>query len=385
MGNHARSIGYLAIDHLVPPLKNHPLLQFNQRISMPLLRSRTLTLFATIVLALCVPAQAQIKEVEAYAGRPFGVGRITLEARPAADGLDSLTAAGFRLVDADDRTFYPAVEVAKVGEFLRNFLKLRGPQKVNVYFLFQGDAPLRVKCYTPSPMTAEIRPRISAEGHRELLEDWWEEYTGNLRDLGSGGEYPVVVHNYVASMLANRLGLDPREIGNYGERNPLEQTIGLMLGTESIRAAMARDVLLSDAEDPSPVSEPLPEPVAPPPVEYPAVDPEVEVESIASHVPQECFYVRFGDFRNYLWLRDLMSRWGGGLENMISRRGIDYRVTSKIERQLSLKESKLARVLGPAVISDCTKPGQISPTVMKSGISSRRASVSPRTACLVAM
>jgi len=38
------------------------------------------------------------------------------------------------------------------------------------------------------------------------------------------------------------------------------------------------------------------------------------------HVPEECFYVRFGRFSNYLWLNHLLDDYGGDLAQMITLR-----------------------------------------------------------------
>jgi hypothetical protein len=78
---------------------------------------------------------------------------------------------------------------------------------------------------------------------------------------------------------------------------------------------------------------------------------------MALHVPVECFYVRFGTFTNYLWFRDLNRKWQGDLGNMISRRSIDRPADDRVERQLSLRESGLAKILGPQVIEDVAMIG----------------------------
>jgi hypothetical protein len=79
---------------------------------------------------------------------------------------------------------------------------------------------------------------------------------------------------------------------------------------------------------------------------------EVPVEPMATHVPEECFYVRFGTFSNYLWFRDLNKKWQGDLSNMILRRGIERAAADRVQQQLSLRETALAKILGPPVIAD---------------------------------
>ena len=99
--------------------------------------------------------------------------------------------------------------------------------------------------------------------------------------------------------------------------------------------------------------QPLPEPAAWRELEIDTQQyADVAVEPMAHHVPAECFYVRFGTFTNYLWFRDLNKKWQGDLQNMLLRRGIDRAVSQRSQQQLSLRESVLAKFLGPQVIAD---------------------------------
>ncbi len=82
------------------------------------------------------------------------------------------------------------------------------------------------------------------------------------------------------------------------------------------------------------------------------------VEPIAMHVPEECFYIRFGNFQNYLWSDKLQQEYGGDLERMITLRGFDDRAGDRMQRQLVLESSPLADLLGPAVIADVALIGR---------------------------
>ncbi len=82
----------------------------------------------------------------------------------------------------------------------------------------------------------------------------------------------------------------------------------------------------------------------------PAAD--VPVEPIANRVPAECFYVHFGNFANFLWLQDTLAKWGGDCQNLIALRGLDRGMSSRIEKQLVLKQTVLSRMLGDTVIAD---------------------------------
>lgn len=76
------------------------------------------------------------------------------------------------------------------------------------------------------------------------------------------------------------------------------------------------------------------------------------IETMALHVPENCFYVRFGNFQNFLWVQDTIERWGGDLQNLIALRGIDYRSSEQMERQLALEQNAISRMFGNSVIGD---------------------------------
>ena len=79
----------------------------------------------------------------------------------------------------------------------------------------------------------------------------------------------------------------------------------------------------------------------------PPVQADVVTEPIASRVPPECFYIRFGSFTNYLWFVDLSDEYGGDLGRMVTLRGTATRSTERFEQQLSVKMNQLSRMLGP--------------------------------------
>ena len=90
----------------------------------------------------------------------------------------------------------------------------------------------------------------------------------------------------------------------------------------------------------------------PPPLEVPEPAADVKIEPIAMRVPAECFYARFGSFANFLWLQDTLAKWGGDVQNLIALRGLDRGMSSRMEKQLVLKQTVLSRMLGDTVIAD---------------------------------
>lgn len=296
---------------------------------------------------LCSPSAAQLR-VEAYAGRPFGVARATVGGLFSADNLPTGDSA-IEVAEAGGRVFYPAVQSGPGRRFFRNLLDTR--VTVTVYFLFRGDAPLDVTLYAGRPYRARVEPIPDRRGHERFMGEWWREYNRNLNALSSRGGFPPLVQNYLISTLGRRLQLPIRRQGNIRDRSDADQVLGLVLGTDSIRIAMQKERLL-DSGDGGSATLPLPPPIGPPAISYPEPAEEIEIDAIAAHVPEECFYMRFGNFVNFQWLRDWLDQWGGDLRNLVTRQGVDYAVNGRVERQLALREDQVARLVGPAVISD---------------------------------
>ncbi|MEQ8836297.1 MAG: hypothetical protein RID07_05775, partial [Lacipirellulaceae bacterium] len=264
----------------------------------------------------------------------------------------------FTVESADGRILYPALKIAPVRRLLRRILEIDTPAAVTLYFLFRGDAPLDLEVYSPTRQRITVQPVTDDRMHRRLLDDWWEEYSNRWRDLRQDPEFPPVVENFTAPTLARRLGKQlptPRRTWLPWEQT--KQTIwDEVFATEAYRLDLDQKLLAAKTNVNQeselvalPPSMPWPEPKVDLQGEVPG---EVTVEEMAKHVPAECFYIRFGTFKNYLWFRDLNRKWEGDLKNMILRRGINRAASKRLEQQLSLRESALAKIIGPHVIND---------------------------------
>ena len=336
---------------------------------------------AAAVLWTLVPtgeavAQARI-EAEAVAGEPFGVGRITVELPerllPVPLGID-----GLGLGDKDGRVLYPAIRGALLGPVVKDILGadspltsggpvrqqvgglVRGlladrPPRATVFFLFRGDSPLALVLQARTPFPLQVVPRHNAALHGQWLDAWWREYSAPppLLLVRKKADYPPLLENYLATTLARRLNLRlPEEKQEASAYARLEHEAGVMLETESILLALEQNRILGMTNFALPADQPLPGPVDPPPLAVPEPDANVKIEPIAMHVPAECFYVRFGSFSNFLWMQDTMDTWGGDLQNLVARRGLDYGRDERMQDQLILRQTELSRLLGDTVISD---------------------------------
>ncbi|HZZ29769.1 MAG TPA: hypothetical protein VFE46_17370 [Pirellulales bacterium] len=320
----------------------------------------------------------QEPEVEAFAGEPYGVGRWTVALPPGVNPA-LLGNNGFTLTEKTGRTLYQAFQAEPLRTAAREILGR--PQTATVYFLFTGDAPLDLQLYAPVAASISVTPQHDPVGHERLISDWWVKYTRQANRIDRPADYPPLVDNYLLTTLARRLNLPPASqispppirlladgllnSATGGQpKLPTAQTgdeqanhqLGLLLGSESLRNEMQTQVLLRRSDTPEVANQPLPAGV-----QFTSSVPEtlgeVAIEPLAGHVPADCFYIRYGNFTNYLWFRHTLDRWSGDLQNLINRRGIDYGLTPRIERQLSLKESVLAPILGPAVIADVAMIG----------------------------
>jgi len=307
--------------------------------------------------ALCLAAMpanpAASAEVEAYTGRPFGVGRITVPVTSDAPVVP-LEDERFTVSSADGRVLYPVLKEEAVRRLLRRLLEIESPRFATMYFLFRGEEPFDVDAFSPARQSVRVTPQFAPQERQRLLDEWWREYGNRWKSLRQDPQFPPVVENFLASNLSRQSGLKLPEpsSGLFAALAPKKTVWDELLNTESHALAIDQSLL-----EPSDTAAQQMQPPPPPMPWYalPSAGEElngVAVEPIALHVPAEAFYLRFGNFSNYLWFRHLNRKWQGDLGNMIVRRGIERAATERIEQQLSLKESALAKFLGPQVIED---------------------------------
>lgn len=359
------------------------------------------------------PAIAQeLISAVAIPGEPFGVARIRL---PVTEGESLDVNQSVAVDEADGRIFYPAtrpiivnarsgpplVEIppgrgiggGRVLGRITNSVRLLQSEQVErvvareVWFLFRGDAPftavlgdaarteLRIRPQGPrDPRAGNVRPgdlapgdarrsrsRRSAEAHRAALSDWWEAYTAAAARSIRNGDYPPLVENYLVSMLSRQLDLPlPESLRTAGpdESNSIATTLQLIAGTEKMRNQALQRVAQGDTERVAKADLPVPAPPEwrlPP---YPPADRQVAIEPLASRVPADCFYLRFGAFRNYLWFRELSNQHGGDVTRMVTLRGFDYGAARRAEDQLVLKATELSKLMGETVVEDMAFVGR---------------------------
>ncbi|MBI2478291.1 MAG: hypothetical protein HYV60_06505, partial [Planctomycetia bacterium] len=236
------------------------------------------------------------RQVTAIPGTPFGVATITVPIG-GGDATDLFSANSFAIKEAGGRAFYPAFS---------NTL-LRG--------------------LVDAPQAFEIRPQPQpARVFNRELTQWWRSYNTAARQLATENDFPPLVYTYLTSMLGNRLGLQPPLLSRLQENKQpteLRQTLELLAGAENVRAGLMREAMQGLGPGSAPANLPIPGDVFWTPEVLPAIGDIPNVEPIAIHVPEECFYIRFGSFENYLWLSKLTREHGGDIGRMVTLRGHD--------------------------------------------------------------
>lgn len=337
---------------------------------MHLLR-QTLCALVLSVLAIAPSsafAQDRNVDVEVIAGQPFGVARITV---PLSDpsSAAALQTNSFSLSADNHRALYP---VFTTGRLLAALREVTGdtavPPRLTILFLFTGNEPFEVTIHVPTTYRLTITPRDQPRTHPRLLRRWWREYAAAVHQQDTRGDYPPLIETYLTHTLSRRLNLALPLILREQEVEPEEpvRSIAMLLGTETQRMDLLHEAL-ADRPASEPSDLPLPEQLVWSPVPIPAVPDDIEIEPIAMHVPEECFYVRFGRFNNYLWLSHLLEEYGGDLSRMVKLRAHDLRLNERTQQQLALKENALASLLGETVIADVAMIGR--DTYMREGAS----------------
>src|SRR4051794_11365318 len=312
--------------------------------------------------------------IQAYRGEPFGIGRVTIDL-PAGSSSAPASDDRFALTEENDRVLYPVIENKASRRILQGLLGIDGPMKVTYFFMFRGDAPLNIVAYSPAPQIISIRPSDNPKEFNRLLGDWWNANQDHYDQVFRSAQYPIVVDNFLTATWARRLNQQMPM-----PRRQLSQKIGTLppwlsqlLANEDYQTEIERDMLLGRFSPNEAATIPLPDAPLEKPAsnvphapnnegpdkkgvavtELPIPSPAIEgIEPLASHVPHECFYMRFGNFTNYLWYRDFMRHWQGDLGNMLVNQSVNHNNSERVQQQIAVGETKIARVMGPTVVRD---------------------------------
>lgn len=298
-------------------------------------------------------ASPLLYRIEAYAGKPFGVG--TLRYRMCI-GDDLIVQSGATLLtEKNNRVFYPVFSRPATAQFFQRFMGIpEGPPDSmhHVWFLFRGDEPLELTLQgaCQAARTVEVEYTRTKKFDR-ILKQWWREFNAAAARQQNWGDYPPLIETYLTSMLSQRLSLTlPTERKN--KKDPLARTLEMILDMESLRSQAIEDGMAGLA-DSGAANLPLPSGVF---WDHPELNEsefrDVQLEPFADCIPEECFYLRFGSWGNQIWLRRLTEEFGGDLGRMVSLRGYQSKIQSKFLNQLAIESTEFDRLFGGNLIAD---------------------------------
>ena len=317
--------------------------------------------------------------VTAVTGQPYGIATIEL---PVAAPIVGQTPPPLTVKDDSGRVMFPIADdirvkipphsrravprpgngrlLGRLGNLIREITDgepdIQKTVARRITFLISGNEPLTVRLSESNTEIGvyQITPVPDAAASVQLMSQWWSSFTAAAKRQIDSADYPPWVENYLVAMLSaqSKQPLPEWYAASEEDDDQVVGTLKLLFGTEAVGETIFRRAAAGDFGRDQVAALRLPaSPVWKRP-EYPPLQAGTPIEPIAHRVPPECFYLRFGEFANYLWFRDLSDEYGGDLSRMISLRGVNDEASQRVETQLSMKMTQLTRMLGPTVIDD---------------------------------
>ncbi|WP_425617142.1 serine/threonine protein kinase [Anatilimnocola sp. NA78] len=280
---------------------------------------------------------------------------------PANSGIEFRPDWACRVSAADGRVFYPAYQLdlldAEAGAKPQPRTTRGVIRQLTASFLTPAKMPLRIDLrYGNRVLLAgrEISADQAVDGDT-LRSDWWARYTRPPNEPLN--DEARLIKTYLHDMLARRMELpaaSPLPISNDDAsqlQRYFEKSVGTFLGFASVKTALGEGNTFAHIAV-EPLSEALPLPPRIASVAFPEPTAQVAIESIASHVPDDCVYLRCHSLENYLWFRDLLLGWGGDLSEIVSPGRVEKPVRERLERQLALTIDDQAQKSLKACLAD---------------------------------
>ena len=293
-----------------------------------------------------------ILSAEAHAGRPYGIGKVTYQ----LDKTDEVIArtGAVLLTEVNQRVSFPVISKTPLRKFLANFIRIRRDDtrdSKTFWFLFTGDEPLTVSVHGSDVETLQIpvtfdKPRQ----YQRFVKNWWQSFVATSSERANEGDYPLMVETYLSALVGRRLGLETGA-DRARRRDSWTQVFELLFDVESLRIDGINSVMAGQI-DPAVATLDVPPEIQWTPLTVKDLPANIEVEAIAHSVPRECFYLRFGEWENQLWLQRLTEEFGGDLGRMIQLRGYKSRIQSKFLNQLAIQSSGFDKLFGGSLIKD---------------------------------
>ena len=293
-----------------------------------------------------------VLKAEAFAGQPYGVGKVTFRLSPGDAMLDRTGA--ILIDDAQQRVLYPVITTSAFKAFMENFVGRQNSEPTDVHtvwFLFQGEAPLTISVFGSQQATVDVPVKfVRPRQFDRRVKQWWQAFNRVVDEQIQSGDYPPVLHAYLKNLVGKRFGFGIED-DKPKKPDPLLQTFQLMFDVESLRLDTINELMTRGVQVQA-SDQPVPAAINWTPVKVDNLPDSIEVEPIVQCVPEECFYLRFGTWGNQLWLKRLMEEFGGDLSRMIQARGFRYKIQSKFLDQLALENTEFDDLFGGRLIDD---------------------------------
>lgn len=295
-------------------------------------------------------------------GDEFGIGYATFMLGEGDEAIERIGAA--RLVEAENRIYYSFVEAPAMRK-LKTFFQIPLENRIRdhkIWFLFKNanlNSPLRLRM-RGTGVSREVRVVIEkcdqGKFQRKYADRWRKQFLDAMAAQRSVNDFPSILEDYLESMLLARVGSgkSQKRDDKKKDKKPgksLTQTVGLLLDLESTRSSLITKAMKPELSI-SNQRLALPLPIRLPVKPSTALPRAVVVEEIAKVVPASCFYLRFGNWDNQIWLKGLMEEYGGDLSRMLTVRGYKNLVQSKFLDQLCVQSGPLDKWFGGTKIND---------------------------------
>jgi hypothetical protein len=297
----------------------------------------------------------QIVTAEAVVGQTYNVGHLIYRLTPE-DALRWQSRAIF-VSDAENRVLYPTLMPTFLQRLGDQFTDQpsQPPRDIEIWFIFVGRQPLDVTVHAAEDHQVRLEPKsVGRVRQNSMLQNWWRQFQTMMEEQTKASDYPPLVQAYLETVIQQRLGLGTPLLKRVeaAQSDPLTETWQLLTGAEALQVDNLKKLMQGTADPNSIPDQPMPTPIAWTPRPFNEFDPQVQIEEIASRVPQECFYVRFGTWANQVWLKKLIDEHGGDLSRMVRLRGYQSLVGDLFRDQLAMESGQLDDLFGGTLIQD---------------------------------
>lgn len=292
---------------------------------------------------LLAQEKMQFARADIVNGTPYGVGVVELSRQQSAD-LGWHSDQTISLKSEGCKIWLPAVRDAGNSSPKQPAEQAALERPLLVYFMYSGQAPTKIDVSIGAKrIIATSQNQIENSSQYAVLRDEWWQALCDQSHQGLSTVLSEPTEDFL-EVLGSHLKLPvTKKRGSKGEfskselKNQFERTLGMLLGFESVRLAMMIDETpKASARNVANQSLPLPVNVAGVRLPNTGAYDHVEIETIATMVPSDCFYVRCKSLTNYMWLRKLFMSWGGSLDEIVSSPVLESNVRGRLEAQLGI-------------------------------------------------